>query len=131
MNACHVPRGWRLGSLDFAEELGEDPDEVVVVNRAEDLRHERPALDEELRSKFERHEHKLGLAVGVLHPGGTDVRRTVVQNDIRLPVFQLAADKVSTLRGGDIAGEGGDAGYGLDGYEINTYEQLGYCRCHG
>ena len=120
MNACHVPRRGRLGSFDFAEKLGEDPDEVVVVDGAEDFGNKGAALCEELDGEFEGHEHELALGVRVLDPGRTDVRRTVVQDDVCLPVLELVPDEVPAVRGGDICGEGDNAGDGLDGYQVNT-----------
>lgn len=124
-----IPRRWRLRRLDLSEKLVEHPDEVVIVRAPEDLRDECPALDEELRRELHTHEHELGLAVRVLDPGGTDVRRTVVQHDVRLPVLELAADEVATLGGGDVGGEGDDVGDGLDGYQIDTWRgPLYLCR---
>ena len=87
-----TPRGRWLRCLDLPEKLVEHPDEVVVVCASEDLRDERPALDEKLRSELHAHEHELRLAVRVLDPGGTDVRCTIMQHDIGLPVLELAAD---------------------------------------
>ncbi len=116
-----ITRGGGLRRLDLGEELVEDPDEVVVVDGAEDLRHERAALDEEVRGELERHEHELGLAVRVLHPGGTDVRRTIVQNDVGLPVLELIADQVSTVGSGDVGGEGDNTGNRFDRDQVDAY----------
>lgn len=113
IGSMHVPRRGRLRCLDLPKQLVEDPDEVVVIHTTEDLGHERPALDEELDGEFETHEHELGLRVGILYPGCTDVGSTVVQDDICFPVFELAAEEVAAVGGGDVGGEGGDAGDGF------------------
>ena len=74
----YVPRRRRLRSLDLAEELGEYPDKVVVVDGAEDLGDECASLNQELGGQLHRLQHELGLSIGVLDPGGTDVRRAIV-----------------------------------------------------
>ncbi len=116
-----IPRRWGFGRFYFAEQLVEHPDEVVVVRTSEDLCDERPAFDEELGSQFHTHEHQLRLAVGILHPGSTDVGGTIMQHDVGFPVLQLAADEVATLCGGDVGCEGDDARYWFNGYKINTW----------
>lgn len=50
------------------------------------------------------------MGVGVLNPGGTDVRSTIVQDDVGFPVFEFTAEEVAAVGGGDVGGEGGDAG---------------------
>lgn len=116
-----VARGGRLRRFDLGEELVEDPDEVVVVDGTEDLSHERAALDEELRGELEGHEHELGLAVCVLHPCGTDVGRTVMQDDVSLPVLQLVANQVATVGGGDVGSECNNTRDRFDWDQVDTY----------
>ena len=121
----YVPRRRRLRSLDLAEELGEHPDEVVVVRLTEDLGDEGASLGEKFDGEFEGHEHECALRVRGLDPCRSDIGSTVVQDDIGLPVLQLVADQVATVRGGDVGSEGDNTGDGLYGYQVDTCRGLG------
>lgn len=87
-----IPRGWWLSGFNLAKELIEHPDEVVVVYTAEDFGDKGSSLDEELDSELQAHEHKLRLTIRVLDPCCSDIWRTVMENDIGLPVLQLSAE---------------------------------------
>jgi hypothetical protein len=116
----YIPRRWGLGCLNLAEQLGEDPDEVVVVDGAEDLGNEGAALGEELDGKPERHEHELGLRVRVLDPRRANVWRAVVQHDVRAPVFELTAEERAAVWGRDVGRKCRDAWDWPDGHKVNA-----------
>lgn len=66
------------------EELLDDPHERVVVLRTVDLRDKRSPLLEVLRGHSEGVQSDLVLLVGVFLVGGSHVRGTVAQNNVRL-----------------------------------------------
>jgi hypothetical protein len=92
-------RRW-LGCLDLGEELVEDPEERVVVLGAENLGAEGSALLEELDSELEGGEYELDLGESVLHPGGSDVGSSVVENAIaRKSVSAVEKEKKEQEKG--------------------------------
>ncbi|EPE02974.1 hypothetical protein F503_08851 [Ophiostoma piceae UAMH 11346] len=116
----HVARRRRLGGLDLGEQLVEHPHERVVVLGAEDLGDKGAALDEELGGQLHGLQHELGLVERILHPGRTDVGRTIVEHGIGFPGLEVLANGGATLFGGNVALEGNNFGDGLDGRQINT-----------
>jgi hypothetical protein len=115
-----LPRRWWLGGFDFAEQLSEDPEKVVVVGAPEDLGDESATFHEKFHCEPETHEDELCLGVGVLDPGSTDVGCTVMENNISFPVLELVSNEVATAGCGDVCGESGDTGNGTDRDEIDA-----------
>lgn len=85
--------------------------------------HKGSSLNQKLSRQLQRVEHQLGLVERILHPGGTDVGRTVVQHAVGLPCLEMAADGGAALFRRDVALEGDDLGDGLDGREVDTDDQ--------
>ncbi len=81
---------------------------------------ESSSLDQELGGQLQRVQGQLGLVVRILHPGGTDVGGTVVEDAVGLPGLEVGADGGAALLGGDVALEGDDLGDGLDRGEIDA-----------
>ena len=115
-----APGRRRLRSLNLPEQLIEHPDQVVVVCASEHFRDKCASFDEELHGQFQAHEHEFGLAVRILNPSRSDIRSTVVENDVGLPVFYFGTDEISALRGSDIRSECRNSRDGLDWNKIDT-----------
>lgn len=73
--------------------------------------------------------HKFGLVERILHPSGTDVRRTIVQHTVGLPGLQVSSYCGAALLCRDITLEGDDLGNRLDGRKIDTDDETvgGHC----
>jgi hypothetical protein len=93
-----MPRRRRLSGFYFAEQLIEHPDKIVVIHAPENLGDKCPTLDKELDSEFQAHKYELRLAVGILNPSSTDVRCTIMEDDVGFPIFEFVPDEVATLR---------------------------------
>jgi hypothetical protein len=117
-----LTRGNRLGDLDLAEELLENPSESHVIRRTENLGDESTTLDKEFSCKLKRVENKLSLKVRILGPCSTttDGRGTIMKHKINLPSVKLLLKSLTTSRSSDIFDESGDVGERLDGKNINT-----------
>ena len=61
------------------------------------------------------------MRICVLYPGSSHVWRTVVEHDVRFPVFQFISEEVTTVNGSDIGSESRDTWNWLDGYQVNAY----------
>lgn len=93
---AYITGGGRFRSLNFGEELIENPEQAVVVFTPEHLRNERASFDQELGRELHGLEHQFGLGESVLYPGSSDVGRTVVKYRICLPGFQMLYLQVSS-----------------------------------
>jgi len=100
--------------------LVKNPNKVIIVNAAEDFGDECAPFEQKLDSELETHENQLGLCIGVLNPGSADIRRTIMQHDIGLPVFQFVSQKITAVWCSDISSEGHYAWYRLYWYKIHT-----------
>lgn len=116
----NIPGRRRLRCLDLGEELAEHPKQVVVVLTSEDLGHKCSAFDKELHSQFQTAQHELGLRESILHPCTTDIRSTIVEYDISLPVFHMRAEELATFCASNIGGEGSHMGDRANRDEIDT-----------
>ena len=115
-----LPRRWRFGCLDLGKQLAKNPYQVVVVGTPEDLRNECSALDQKLDREFQAHKHELGLTESVLNPRGTDVRSTIMQHDVGLPILEFPSKQISALGSRNIGSEGDNARDGLDRNQVDT-----------
>mmetsp|Transcript_86075 Transcript_86075/g.240854 ORF Transcript_86075/g.240854 Transcript_86075/m.240854 type:complete len:440 (+) Transcript_86075:1598-2917(+) len=113
----------RLGGVHLGEELLEHPHQGVVVGRAEDLGDERPAGTQVLASELQGVQGQLVLPICVLGPIGADVRRAVVQDDIGPLAQELLLQHAPALVGGDVRLHAGHAVDGLDGAQVDGYDQ--------
>lgn len=71
-----------FGGFDLSEELVEDPDEGVVVGRAEDFGDKGAPLFEELGGETQGGEDEVVLVIGILGPAGADVGGAIVKEDV-------------------------------------------------
>ena len=116
----------RLVCLDFREELIEDPEEIVVILGAEDLGDVPATWPEDLACESETGEHKLGLDECIPDPIGTDIRGTVIQDNVD-HMIEFIPDAVfddgATFRVfRDVLCHGDDVFDWSDGNKIETHD---------
>jgi len=63
------------------------------------------------------------LCEGILHPGSSDVWRTIVKDSVALEMLEMLAQRRSALVRGDVALEGDASRDGLDWGEIDTDDE--------
>jgi hypothetical protein len=128
----HVTGRRRLGSLNRCEELLEHPQQRVVVLGTENLGDESSALSQKLRGQLHRLKDQLCLREGILDPSGTDIGRTIVNDSVCFPMFDMRPNGSAALVRCDIALEGNDSRNGLDRSEIDTNDDTlvrhAFCR---
>lgn len=97
-----IPGTGRLRSFHTLEQLSKHPHQGIIILTSKHLGHEMPSLPQKLSRQLQRLEHQLILRKGILHPCGTDVGRTVMQDEIGFPVVQVRSNHLSTLRRGNV-----------------------------
>jgi hypothetical protein len=113
----------RFGGFDLGEQLVEDPHQRVVVATSEDFCHERSSLLQELGGQLEGLQRQLALGESVLDPCGTDVGSSVVEDEIRLEMLEVALQRGPTRLSSNIADESVNTGDGSDCIEINSDDE--------
>ena len=121
-------RRW-LGRLNLVEKLLKRPQKGVVIGRSEHLGHKGTARLQQVTSQLERVQRQLGLVVGILTPGGTNIGGSVVEYKVAHVALatQFLLDQVATRLSRNIGLDRHNSLDGLDRNEIHT-DNLGTAR---
>jgi len=117
------PRRWRLRRFDALEQLPKHPHQAVIILTSEHFGNEAPSLHQEVRGQSQTLQDQFILRESILYPSRTNVRCSIMQDQIRLPIVQMSSELGPTLRSGDIRYEGNDVWKGFDRIEVDTDDE--------
>lgn len=123
LHALDSPGTGRLGCLNSLEQLLEHPHQGIIVLTSEHLSDKVTPLAQKLRRQLQTLKHEFVLRERILHPRGSDVRRSVVQDEIGLPVVQVRTEELATLGSGNVGDKGGYVLKGFDRVEIDSDDE--------
>mmetsp|Transcript_21317 Transcript_21317/g.47094 ORF Transcript_21317/g.47094 Transcript_21317/m.47094 type:complete len:310 (+) Transcript_21317:2258-3187(+) len=111
-----------LRGVNFAEELMEDPEQRVVVSRAEHLGDIGASHFQVLACHLRRLQGELILVEGILRPIGAYVRGAIVKDDVGLLTLELLLNQVSALLRRNVGLNADHALKGPNRHQVDGYD---------